>query len=125
MKTTFIAKIARTIQARQTSIERNNQEWITNHTKKLDEYNLLLPSGSGLDVGCNIDYDNSTFERVVICTAFHHMDENGYYNGWTDHRIIVKPEFDGIKIIISGKDRDHKDYLHEVFENCLMSEMDL
>jgi hypothetical protein len=48
------------------------------------------------------------------------MDENGYYDGWTEHRITIRAEFGGISVNVSGRNRnDIKDYLHEVYHHAL------
>jgi hypothetical protein len=53
------------------------------------------------------------------------MNDAGYYDGWTDHIVIVSPSFDGIDIKISGRNRnDIKDYLHDVFHAALTEEVD-
>ena len=54
--------------------------------------------------------------KIVISFGFHHMDENGMYDGWTNHDLIIRPDFDGFKIKITGRDRNCvKDYLYELF----------
>ena len=76
-----------------------------------------LPSGSGLDSGVRIDLDRSKPNKIVFHTEFHHLNENGYYDGWTNHSIIVVPEFGGeFDIKITGKNRNQiKDYLYDLF----------
>ena len=46
---------------------------------KLDRLSSLLPSGSGIDSGCTIDEEKSTGNKIVIHSAFLHMNENGFY----------------------------------------------
>lgn len=80
----------------------------------------LLPSGSGIDNGTKIDYDACKPDRVVLTAGFHHMNEGGYYDGWTEHKVTIRPAFDGVDIRISGPNRNNiKDYLHEVYSYCL------
>jgi len=82
-----------------------------------------LPSGSGIDSGCAIDVDASDSRKIFIDTSYHHMNDGGYYDGWTEHRITVSPSFDGIDIKISGRDRNQiKDYLHDVFYTALTAD---
>ena len=97
-------------------------EWFHKHEDKI----LVLvkehmPSGSGFDNGTKIDLDRSTEERLVFATAFHHMDENGFYDGWTDHTVTVRGSLAfGFRLTISGRDRNQiKDYVHESFEHAL------
>lgn len=67
-----------------------------------------------------IDRDKTTGSKIVLTMSYHHMDEGGYYDGWTDHTITITPSFDGIDIAIGGRNRnDIKDYLHEVYYYAL------
>lgn len=85
-----------------------------------------MPSGSGIDCGTRLDIAASTPEKLVFKTAYHHMNSGGFYDGWTQHRIIVKPSLGfGLRISISGPDRnDVKDYLHECFDQALRAEVE-
>jgi hypothetical protein len=49
------------------------------------------------------------------------MNENGFYNGWSDHKVIVTPSLAfGMNIKITGENRnDIKDFLFDVFEHDL------
>jgi hypothetical protein len=48
------------------------------------------------------------------------MNGDGYYDGWTDHTVIVTPTFSGIDITVTGRDKnDIKNYIGEVFYDCL------
>ncbi len=97
-------------------------EWFANHTqaaeKLVDDY---MPHGSGFDDGTKIDFDRSTPDKLVFYTSFHHMDENGMYDGWSAHEVIVKPSlaFD-LDLKVTGRDRnDIKDYIAQAFQECL------
>ena len=53
---------------------------------------------------------------------FHHMDDNGYYDGWTEHVVTVKPSlcFD-IEISVSGRNRNGiKEYILDTFHHLLI-----
>lgn len=79
-------------------------------------------SGSGFDDGTRLSA-TSTSKRLVFTTAFHHMDENGGYDGWTEHRVIVTPTFQGFDIRVTGRDRNGiKDYIGETFHHWLSSD---
>lgn len=81
-----------------------------------------LPRGSGIDLGTTVVGLHKG--AVVFSTSFHHMNEVGFYDGWTEHKITVTPTFDGMDIRISGKDRNGiKDYLHDVFYHALTVEI--
>lgn len=123
-----ITELAVLIDARNRSIERNNTEWITKHEDRIHEIEKnYLPHGSGIDSGCTIDLDRSTGEKIIINTSFHHMNDAGMYDGWTDHKVIVTPSLiHGIDIHITGRDRNMiKDYLYQVFDMDLNTEMEV
>jgi len=74
----------------------------------------LLPSGSGFDNGTQIDFEESRAGRVVLKTAFHHMTEAGFYDGWTYHAIILTPAFGSPALRVMGRDRNGiKEYIAE------------
>ena len=78
-----------------------------------------LPSGSGIDSGSHVNINKSTPQKIVIDTAFHHMDGNGYYDGWTEHKIIITPCLKyGYSIRITGRNKKQiKDYLYDLFDD--------
>jgi hypothetical protein len=54
------------------------------------------------------------------------MDENGFYDGWTDHTITIRPDlvfqFD---MRISGRNKNEiKDYIAECFFHALNAEVE-
>ena len=117
---TLIQEIARNCQWHKT-VNDNFIDQCEENIKKLEDF---LPSGSGIDAGCKIDIENSGTKKVVITFGYHHMNENGYYDGWTNHILTVYPTFAGIEMEISGKDKNQvKDYLYDFFYtelNCLV-----
>src|SRR4051812_5154296 len=71
-----------------------NQEWQDRHKDDVEQLvKSHMPSGSGLDDGTELDWDRSTGEKLVFHTSFHHIDEYGSYDGWTEHDVIIKPSF--------------------------------
>lgn len=99
-----------------------NSEWEHRHEARLKAIVAqFLPSGSGFDTGCFVHITNSTDAKLVIPTEFHHMDENGCYDGWTKHVVIAKASFAfGIDIEVTGRDRnDIKNYIAETFHEAL------
>jgi len=124
MKTKLISRIYRTLQAENNCKIANNSEWQKNHSYHLDELEKLLPSGSGIDSGCKIDRTFKNNQVKIFCD-FHNMDENGYYCGWSRFIVVCKPEFDGIDIKITGKDKYFvKDYLYDLFDTVLNEEIE-
>jgi hypothetical protein len=118
-------RLASLVTARQNCIKSGNAEWRLKHTERaLELVKEHMPSGVGFDCGTKLDLDKSTGERLVFETSFHHMDDNGYYDGWTDHVVRVLPAFGGIDMTISGRNRNEiKDYIHEAFHCCLTIEV--
>lgn len=85
-----------------------------------------FPSGSGFDEGTSFDWERSTPQTLVFKTSFHHMNENGYYDGWTVHLVRVRPCFDGVSITISGKDRNFiKELIADRFYQLVSDEIDV
>jgi hypothetical protein len=54
------------------------------------------------------------------------MDENGMYDGWTYHKLIVVPDlYNDFYTNITGRNKNYiKDYLYEIFEYALREEVD-
>lgn len=88
---------------------------------KLEKF---LPTGSGFDSGTRIDID-SKVNKVSMFTSFHHMDQSGGYDGWTEHRVIMTPSLIYcFNLKITGRDRNLiKDYIYEQFEYLLSREV--
>lgn len=81
----------------------------------------FLPSGSGFNCGTELDSDASTKDKLQFVTDFHHMDEFGGYDGWTQHRVIVTPSLVwGFELRVTGRDRNAiKDYIADTFHAAL------
>lgn len=120
------AKIATLLDARKRCSDTGNTEWSARHTETIEalvQHNL--PHGSGFDIGTKIDFDKSTPSKLVFRTSFHHMNEHGMYDGWTDHTVTVRPSLAfGCTLTIGGRDRnDIKDYITESFSHALDTEV--
>jgi hypothetical protein len=118
-------KIARTLQAIDNCRKSNNQEWYDIHERTLRDMEELLPSGSGFDTGTIILLAESTPNRIVLFTSYHHMD-NGFYTRWTNHQITITPSLvNEFEIKISGRNYDGiKDYIAEVFQTAMDQDVD-
>lgn len=118
---TIIEQLANAIVARENCINSNNDEWQQKWTARIKAIQDTLPSGSGIDRGTKIDLDDSTSNKIVLNVAFHHMNENGFYDGWTEHRIVVVPSFiGGFQMGISGRNKnDIKEYLSDTYHEAL------
>lgn len=122
----LIRLIASTVDARHRCQETDNTEWYLRHSDTLQLIEReILPSGSGLDSGTKIDVDRSTRNRIVLWTAYHHMDEAGGYDGWTEHTITIRPDLlSGFTLTITGPNRnDIKEYLYQTFEAVLSADV--
>ena len=102
-----------------------NPEWFDKWTERIHDLEQLLPSGSGIDCGTKVDLDASHAEKLVLYTSFHHMNDGGMYDGWTEHIIVVTPSFRGINLRISGRNRnDIKEYLYDTYNYALKQDVD-
>ena len=117
MKRTIAEQIAHKLVAIENCEKSENWEWRDRHAQDLVEIVKNGPSGSGWDCGTSFDRDKSEPNKLVFFGSFHHMDEMGGYDGWTDHTITVRPDFvSKLDIKISGRDRNGiKDDLHQLF----------
>jgi hypothetical protein len=99
-----------------------NENFIDQAEENIKTLEKLLPYGSGFDNGSKVNLKESNGQKIVINTSFHHMDENGCYDGWTEHTIIITPcLMYGYKIRITGKNRNYvKDYIYQQFDNIIV-----
>ena len=117
-------KLASTAGALERCFEFGNEEWVTRHEKVIEDIMAGAPSGSGIDVGTKFDEEKSGDEKLVFYMGFHHMNDVGMYDGWTEHTITAVPSFSGFHLEISGPDRNGiKEYLHDVYESWLDEEV--
>ena len=127
MSRTLASKIASLVDARARCLKTGNT-WADKHESMIRALvREFLPSGSGFDNGTAIYLDESSADKIVLATSFHHMDEMGGYDGWTDHKITVKPSLVfGFTLSIGGRDRNQiKDYIADTFNACLSLELTL
>jgi len=119
-------QIASVLLARNNCSASGNTEWRHRHEDTIAAtVKNHMPSGSGFDNGTVLD-ESSTPQRLVFTTSFHHMDDNGYYCGWSDHSVIVTPDLVfGFSLRVTGRNvRDIKDYIAEIFSDCLGRDID-
>lgn len=123
MKDTLISHIAKNCDWYKTV----NDEFMPVCEDRLYKLGQMLPSGSGIDSGCKIDVEGSSSKKVVINFSFHHLNTDGYYDGWTDHKLIVTPRlWNNFDMKITGRDRNYiKDYLYDLFDSVLREEVEL
>jgi hypothetical protein len=114
--------IAQCLQAMENCRARDNVEWFDKHTATVIALcDMYLPSGSGFDNGTQIDLEASTPNKLMFNTSYHHMDDAGSYEGWSDHSVVITPDLaTGFSVKVAGKDRnDIKDYIGEAFSRAL------
>jgi len=111
------------LQSRENCKKSGKDTWQEKHTEKIDKLINDLPSGSGFDTGTKLKDFSFKPEKLVFSTSFHHMNEDGYYVGWSDHDIIVTPSFVGFDIRVTGKNvRNIKEYIADTFHYWLDTE---
>lgn len=119
--------IASTIQAYHNCVSSGN-DWADKHEETLHKFESdYLPSGSGVDCGTKIDLDCSTGDKIVLTFEYHHMNDNGMYDGWTSHTVTVKPSLQfGFTLKISGTNRNGDiNYFYDLFSSALETEVEL
>jgi len=97
------------------------------HQMQLHEQRLLalvtnhMPSGAGFDNATTIELDRCSRNMLVFTVRFHHMNEQGSYDGWTTHTVRVTPDMvSDIQLSISGRNRnDVKEHIHQAFDIAL------
>ena len=84
--------------------------------ERLGKLMETAPSGSGFDNGTTVELGRSG--TLLFNTSFHHLNDGGYYDGWTVHVVRAKPSLAwGFDLTISGRNlNDIKDYIAEVFD---------
>jgi hypothetical protein len=116
------AEIAGLLGAVKNCEQAGNQEWLERHKDALEQIERnLLPRGSGVDCGTKID-EASTPNKIILTLSFHHLNEHGSYDRWTEHTCIITPDLQfAISIDITGPDRNGiLDYLHDLYRHTLM-----
>lgn len=122
------SELSSLVQARLNCLTKpDTREWIDKHESMIEELvKSYMPSGSGYDSGTTLVLNESKGEKLVFSTAFHHMDDNGYYDGWTEHTVTVKPSLShGFDLYITGPNRnDIKDLIGEQFDEALRTNVE-
>lgn len=122
--TSLIAEIARTLQqirlCKSDPAPARWNEALRKANAKLDRLAKALPSGSGINCGTHIIRDECKPRKVVLIMSYHYKSDAGDCRGWTAHRIIVTPTFNGISLRITGRDPyGIKEHLYQVYDAAL------
>lgn len=62
---------------------------------------------------------------IIGVVSHHHMNDVGFYTGWTHHKFVVKPSLQfGFELKVGGRNRNGiKDYLHDALTDWLYEEV--
>ena len=103
----------------------NDRRWADIMEEKIENIMKGAPSGSGIDSGTRIVTENSGRGKLVFATSFHHTNEVGFYDGWTEHLIVVTCDLLGLNIRITGRNKnDIRNYLSDVYYHWLVKDVD-
>lgn len=89
-----------------------------NQSRYEDEINDIvkehLPSGSGIDSGCEVILEQSSADVIHIEVPYHHMDESGMYWGWVHYLVIARASLMyGIDVEVELMDQDIADVAYD------------
>lgn len=113
-------KLARTL----AWLETVSESWRDTAEADLKAVMDTAPAGSGIDDGIQvISYKPG---RIVLSCDFHHMNDGGFYDGWTKHTAVITPSLEwGFDLRITGKDRNGiKEYLVDTLHGWLDEEVE-
>ena len=80
-----------------------------------------LPSGSGFDGDISID-EKSTDEKIIIHVEYHHMDINGFYDGWSTFKVIITASMAyNYSMQVKGESVVRKYFYHVGFDDFVIS----
>ncbi|MEO1748684.1 MAG: hypothetical protein AAFR27_08730 [Pseudomonadota bacterium] len=117
--------IAQKVIAARNCVAAGNTEWFDRHSDGIAQLvRDYLPHGSGFDAGTTFDLEAHieapTMARLTFETSFHHMNDGGFYDGWTHHKVIVWPDWGGFNLRVTGRDRRGiKGYIGDLFYDAL------
>lgn len=128
--TTIIQAIAQSVDARINCIDRNLLPGVGINENKIEELIEQLPFGGGIDYGVEIDYERSNSDRIVINSTYHVMNDDGYYTGLINYRVIITASLlFGIDVNVVGNfssnmsARGVKEYLIDLYNNALLEKV--
>lgn len=120
-------KLASLVGAMNNCRKTGNTEWLERHSETMQRLvKDHMPSGSGVDNGTTLLEEEQEPNKLIFHLNYHHMNDAGYYTGYTDHRVIVTPDlFSGIELEITGPNRnDIKDFLYDLYHGALTKKVD-
>lgn len=125
-------RLASTVDAYHTCVAKGNEEWEHKHLDRIQRIvKNHLPSGSGFDVGTELHIDESTADKLVFETSYHHMDEHGGYIHWSAIKVVVTPSLAHgyhLDIEVDPGEEDNEtfeDYVADTFSYSLDTKLDV
>lgn len=116
METIDLNRLSAQVYSIQQAKKRNDQDEIDRRKAIIEQMIEALPHGSGLDNGVKFCLERSTDSKLIFSTSFHHMNEVGYYTGWTEHKIVLTPKFGDYRMRITGINKNNiKEHLADIF----------
>jgi hypothetical protein len=108
----------------------DNHIWHEKWTDAINQIIDSLPHGSGIDGKTEFNFNESRPDKLVIDSQYHCMNENGFYDGMYDFKLILKPDWQNFKMQIkSNLPKKYKDstieYLSDLFYHDLTQDITL
>ena len=122
-KKSLAAIVSTAIVARNNCYLSGNATWLERWQAVVDNAAFELPRGGGFDSYPKFDLKRTKENKLVITGSYHAMDEYGYYDGWRDYTVFVYPEFNGIRVTVTGGG-EHWDYIGDCFHDALSAVFD-
>lgn len=124
VKQTVIQKLADALEVIRFQEKRGTPEKAESARRVLKDIERnFLPSGSGFDSGTSVSVDTCRDDCIQLFTTFRHMNDIGYYDGWTAHPVYIRATFGGISITVGGRNRNGiKEYILDVLQDLLNRE---
>lgn len=96
-----------------------NNSYLDDCESQIEKLQKTLPSGSGINNGCEIDIENSGINKVIIKFTYDFMNERGFYTVRKSYKLILTPDFSttGFRMKIIGANKDYiKYYFYDLFQ---------
>lgn len=120
----FYQRIAGCLPLDETNRRRHNKQVAT-----IEKLIQRFDTGSGFDGRAAFNWDESHRNKLVFLIPYHHMNDAGYYDGWSKLKVTVIPDLVfGVHIKITGivrryRSRD-RDYFMDCVTNIILSELE-
>lgn len=118
--------IAYAMEALENCKRHDNKLWEDHWSLLVDMGVGLLPHGGGFDDYPKLTREVAKQDYLVFHGSYHEMNSHGFYVGWRDYRVVVKPSFvHGLTVRVTGAGKALGEYIHEVFHSALVTEYDV